>query len=134
MLEYRRASRAQPAVAWRLLARPDLWERWAPHLRGAWRLGSPEVERGALGAAWVFGALPVPVRITAKEAGRAWRWHVGPYSMEHRVEARPAGCDVVVEVSAAAPLERIFALSYGRAMPALLGRLAAESERASPLA
>ena len=130
MLEYRRHSAAPAAVAWKLVSRPSLWSEWAPHLRGAWGLGSPEVERGSRGAASVLWLLPVPARITGKEAGRSWRWRVGPYSMEHRVEATATGCDVVLEVEAARPLERIFALSYGLAIPALLGRLAAESEEA----
>ena len=49
--------------------------------------------------------------------------------MEHRIEERGAGCDVVLAVEAPGLLERIFALTYGRAIPALLGRLARASER-----
>lgn len=131
MLEYRRSSTAPPETAWRLLSRPSLWGEWAPHLQGAWNLGSPEIRPGAFGAARVLWILPVPARVTRKEGGRSWRWRVGPYSMEHRVEARPAGCDVVLAVEAAPALERIFAMTYGLAIPALLGRLAAESERAA---
>jgi len=124
MLEYRRSSTASPAQAWRLLARPDAWSEWAPHLRGAWGLGAPEVEEGSRGAARVAWVVPVPAKITQKEPGRAWRWRVGPYSMEHRVEPNGSGCEVVLEVSASGPFERLFDLSYGRAIPALLGRLA----------
>ena len=131
MLEYRHRSAAPAAVAWEYLSRPALWSEWAPHLGGAWGLGSPEVEPGRRGAARLLWFLPVPARITDKDAGRSWRWQVGPYSMQHRVEARPDGCDVVLEVEAAAPLERLFALSYGRAIPALLRRLTAESELTS---
>ena len=134
MLEYRRSSVAPAADAWKLVSRPALWSEWAPHLRGAWGLGSPEVEPGKRGAARVLWLLPVPARVTGKESGRSWRWRVGPYSMEHRVEAKGNGCDVVLEVNAAAPWERIFALSYGLAIPALLGRLAAQSEAATPSA
>jgi hypothetical protein len=131
MLEYRRHSAAPPACAWKLVSNPSLWSEWAPHLRGAWGLGSPEVEPGSRGAARILGLLPVPARITGKESGLSWRWQVGPYSMEHRVEARPTGCDVVIEVEASAPWERVFALSYGLAIPVLLGRLADQSEHAS---
>jgi hypothetical protein len=129
MLEYRSSSKAPADAAWKLLARPSLWSEWAPHLSGAWGLGSPEVESGNRGAARVLFLLPVPARITGKESGRSWRWRVGPYEMEHRVEAKPKGCDIVLAVEAPGPLERVFALSYGLAIPALLERLAAESER-----
>src|SRR3712207_4355496 len=101
MLEYRHSSPGAPAAAWRLMARPDLWQRWAPHLRGAWGLGSPEVQAGSRGAARVAWLLPVPARITHKEGGRSWCWRVGPCLMEHRVEETPAGCDVVLAVEAA---------------------------------
>ena len=127
MLEYRRSSPAPPAAAWRLLSRPALWGRWAPHLQGAWGLGSPEVEAGSRGAARVAWLLPVPARITGKRDGRSWCSSVGPYSMEHRVEETATGCDVILAVEAATPFERIFAVSYGLAIPALLGRLAAEA-------
>jgi hypothetical protein len=133
MLEYRQNSPASPATVWRLLARPGAWSEWAPHLRGAWGLGEPEVEPGSTGAARVAWVVPVPARITAKEPGRSWRWQVGPYSMVHRVEPRGTGCDVILEVSASGPFERVFDLSYGRVIPALLGRLAdaaADSEAA----
>ena len=73
---------APAEAAWRLLARPDDWATWAPHVRGAWGLGEPEVREGAVGAARLLGALPVPARIVAEApgavvdvAGRAWwRW------------------------------------------------------------
>ena len=38
---------ADPERAWRLLARPGDWQRWSPHVRGAWHLGTPEVREGA---------------------------------------------------------------------------------------
>ena len=129
MLEYRRSSAAPAETVWELLSRPSLWGKWAPHLSGAWGLGSPEIEQGAVGAARVLWLVPVPARITGKETGRSWRWRVGPYTMEHRVEPGPGGCDVVLAVDAPPPLERIFAVTYGLAIPALLGRLAAAGEK-----
>ena len=43
-------------------------------MRGAWGLGEPEVQAGNWGDARLFGAVPVPARITAKDAGRSWAW------------------------------------------------------------
>ena len=49
MRSFSAASSAPPEAAWRLLARPDEWSLWAPHVRGAWGLGAPEVREGAIG-------------------------------------------------------------------------------------
>ena len=57
MIAYRAASTAPAAEAWSLIARPARWHEWAPHVRGAWGLGDPEVELGARGAARLLGAV-----------------------------------------------------------------------------
>jgi Polyketide cyclase / dehydrase and lipid transport len=124
------ASDADPAAAWALLARPDRWHEWAPHLRGAWGLAGPdgEVARGRTGAARLLGALPVPATITAKEPGRSWTWRVGAVvTMEHRVEDR----HVVVEISAPPPLETVLAATYGPLVQRLVERLAEVSRSAA---
>ena len=64
-------SAASPQAVWALLARPDEWAEWAPHLRGAWGLGSTEVRAGACGFARLLGVIPVPAKITAKDE-RSW--------------------------------------------------------------
>jgi len=129
MRTYSAASSASPEAAWPLLARPDRWPEWAPHLRGAWGLGSPEVREGALGAARVLGALPVPARIVAKRAGRSWTWRVGPVVMAHRVEpGGDGGCDVAIDLSAPGPLEPALAAAYGPVIGATLRRLARRAE------
>jgi hypothetical protein len=123
---------APPEAAWPLLARPDCWARWSPHVRGAWRLGAPEVRRGAVGAARLLGVVPVPARIVGKRAGRSWAWRVGfgLVEMVHRVEARPeGGATVAVDLIAPAPLERSLALAYGPLIELSLRRLAREAER-----
>jgi len=125
------ASDADPDAAWRLLARPELWSRWSPHVRGAWRLGAPEVREGAVGAARLLGVVPVPARIVAKQAGRSWTWRVGLglVEMVHRVEPRPdGGATVAVDISAPAPLERTLALTYGPLIEHSLKRLARQAE------
>jgi len=122
-------SSASAEAAWPLLARPGRWPEWAPHLGGAWGLGAPEVRPGALGAARLLGALPVPARIVAKRPGRSWTWRVGLVEMVHRVDARAGGgCDVAIDVIAPAPLERVVAAAYGPVILATLQRLARRAE------
>jgi hypothetical protein len=121
---------ASTDVAWQLLAQPDDWHRWSPHVRGAWQLGDPEVRDGARGAARLLGVVPVPARITAKRAGRSWTWRVGPVEMVHRVDPGPdGGATVAIDLSAPGPLERALALTYGPLIEVSLNRLAQEAER-----
>lgn len=125
MLSYRAHSDALPPAAWALLARPGRWHEWAPHIRGAWGLGEPEVRVGARGAARLLGVVPVPAVITAKEEGRSWTWRVGPVDMVHAVRPAAEGCDVVLEIHAPGPLETALARTYGPLVRVLLRRLAA---------
>ena len=67
MLTYEAACSAPARASVAVPARPALWPRWAPHLRGAWGLGDPEVELGARGAVRLLGVVPIPARIVAKE-------------------------------------------------------------------
>jgi hypothetical protein len=110
---------------WPYLARPVLWSAWAPHLRGAWGLGDPEVELGARGAARLFGVVPVPARVTAKDPERSWTWRVGPATLVHRVEPADGGGSVVaVDLTAPAPLESALAATYGPVIQLLVRNLA----------
>lgn len=124
---------APPSAAWALLARPQAWSRWAPHVSGAWGLGDPEVRPGAIGAARVFGRLPLLARITDVQPGRAWVWRIGAVGlleMVHRVEPRPGGgCEVAVDVLALPPLDRVVELTYGGWIREGLTTLAREAER-----
>jgi hypothetical protein len=117
-------SPASPAEAWELLARPDRWHEWAPHVRGAWGLGEPEVEEGRRGYARLLGVLPVPARITEVREGSSWSWQVGPARMAHRVEEAGGGCLVAVDIEAPAPLEAALRALYGPLVDLLLARLA----------
>jgi Polyketide cyclase / dehydrase and lipid transport len=122
-------SAAPPDVAWRLLSRPDLWSTWSPHVRGAWGLGDREVRAGAQGAARLFGAIPVPARITGKSE-RAWSWQVGLVEMTHRVRGRGRGSTVAIDLRAPGPLEPVIAAAYGPVIAFTLRRLARVAERA----
>jgi hypothetical protein len=116
-------SDAPPQIAWALMARPGIWSSWAPHLRGAWGLGAPEVQVGAVGAARLLGVLPVPAKITAKSE-RSWTWQVGPAEMVHRVQERPGGCVVAIDLRAPGPLEGVLAATYGPVIQVMLNNLA----------
>ena len=131
MLRYAATTRASPAEAWSLMARPERWHEWAPHLRGAWGLGAPEVQAGARGAARLLGFVPVPATVVAKDPARAWTWRVGPVTLVHRVEPRGDQAGVVVELSAPAPLEALLRVSYGPVVTILVDNLARVAERRS---
>ncbi len=132
MLRYEARTGARPETAWTLLACPTRWAAWAPHMRGAWGLGWPQVREGAIGAARLFGVVPVPARISRVNPGESWAWQVGLVTMDHVVEALPrdAGARVAIVFDAPAPLEALIARTYGPLVAALLGRLAAAAEEA----
>ncbi len=133
MLSYEAESSAAPDRAWALVARPDQWSRWAPHLRGAWGLGSPEVTPGARGAARLLGVVPVPATITGKAVRgptRWWSWRVGPAELIHRVGARPGGGSVIgVDIRAPAPVEAALRVTYGPVVSLLVRNLARVAAR-----
>lgn len=129
MLTYRARSAASPAEAWALIARPARWHEWAPHVRGAWGLGEPEVRVGARRAARLLWALPVPATVTDKRPGESWTWRVGPVSLVHRVERRRGGCEVAVDIDAPPALEPLLAFTYGPVVGMLVTRLARVAEQ-----
>src|SRR4051794_20111747 len=115
---------APPEAAWPLLAEPARWHEWAPHLRGAWGLGTPEIEPRRLGAARLLGVVPVPAQIVHKVPGRSWTWRVGPAILVHAVTPRPGGGSrVSVTIQAPGPLEPLLAASYGPVVQLLVSRL-----------
>jgi Polyketide cyclase / dehydrase and lipid transport len=129
VLTYETNCAAPPERAWELLARPDRWARWAPHLRGARGLGAPEVDPGARGAVMFLGIVPVPARVVAKRPGRSWSWDVGGVLIDHRVEPRANGCTIAIDLEAPPPLEAILRVSYGPLVALLVRNLARVAER-----
>ena len=124
MRTYRQEIAAPPARVWALIACPAAWSRWAPHLRAARGLGGPEVEAGARGTVQLFGAVPVPARIIAKQPGRSWTWRVGPVTLRHRVEPAGDGAVAALDLTAPGPLEAALGLTYGPLIVLLLRNLA----------
>jgi hypothetical protein len=129
MLRYEAHTDADPDSAWALFAQPSRWPEWSPHLRGAWGLGTPEVEVGRRGAVRLLGAVPIPAAILAKEATpdrRSWTWRAaGLVDMDHVVERHPGGgCTVAITMKAAAPIEATLRVTYGPVVGLLLKNLA----------
>lgn len=129
MLVYEARSSAPVEDVWALMSRPDRWSEWAPHVRGATGLGSPEVVEGASGVAWLAGLLPVPARVLDKRPGRSWRWRVGLVEIDHRAEPTPWGSRVILRIEAPAPIERLMSITYGPLVQLLLGNLARVASR-----
>lgn len=125
MLRYEARTTADPATVWSLLAEPARWHEWSPHVRGAWGLGAPEVQRGARGAARLLGVVPVPARVSAVAPGRSWTWSVGLMELDHRVESDGVGGSIVgVDIRAAPGVEAVLRLTYGPVVQLLVRNLA----------
>ena len=124
MLRYEAESSAPPRVVWPLLAEPARWHEWAPHVRGAIRLGAPEVEAGRVGVVRLAGVVPVPARITAKQAGRSWTRRVGAVTLHHEVRRRRGGSIVALEIEANGAVEAGLRATYGPLCALLIRRLA----------
>ncbi|MDQ8043761.1 MAG: SRPBCC family protein [Solirubrobacteraceae bacterium] len=125
-------SAADPEAAWALIAEPRRWHEWAPHLRGAWGLGDPEVRDTARGAARFLGVLPIPAHVTevTKSADRRhWVWKVGPVRIDHEVLTDPEGCTIVLTCRAPRPLETMIRFTYWPLVRRLVDNLATEAER-----
>lgn len=130
MLTYEANSRAAAPEIWTLMAEPARWRRWAPHIRGAWGLGAPEVQVGRRGLVRLLGAPLVPARITRKRAGQMWAWKVGPVDLTHRVDPREGGgSTVAVDIAAPAPIEAALKATYGPLVQVLVRRLGRVAER-----
>ena len=125
MLRYAAHSPAPAKELWPLLSQPARWPEWAPHVRGAWGLGHPEVQARASGAARLLGFVPVPATIVRKSPGRSWAWRVGPVEMDHRLVPRQRGTTVEVTLKGPRALELALKAAYGPVTKLALRRLAA---------
>jgi hypothetical protein len=124
MLSVQASSDASPAAVWALLAEPKRWSSWAPHIRGAVGLGTPEVQLGRRGVVFVLPGVVVPVRVSAKSEGRSWEWTTGPMRFLHRVEPHGDGSLITLELSGPPRLERVVAFGYGPIIRRVIRRLA----------
>ena len=117
-----------PDAAWPLLAQPARWHEWAPHVRGAWGLGQPEVEVGRSGFVRLAGVVPVPAAIVDKNPNTSWTWRVGGVVTMAHVVTPDA---LMITLAAPAPLERALDVAYGPVIRLMLRRLS-RTARARP--
>ena len=87
---------APPERVWALIAQPERWGRWSPHVRGAIGLGSPEVVEGASGHVVLRGGVRLAARITEVVPGESRIDHVvegssRPWSIAARAYALIVG-------------------------------------------
>ncbi len=131
-LSFSKSVRASPQRVWELLAAPDRWPEWAPHLAATGTLAGRGLQVGVRGHVRVAQTIPVPVEITAFEPSRAWSWRVrlplGP-TVLHRLRPRGRGGTVVEMVfDCPPPLAPLVRLLYAPLVRSALARLAALAE------
>ncbi|HSJ18179.1 MAG TPA: SRPBCC family protein [Solirubrobacterales bacterium] len=123
--------RAPVEVVWGLLARPDRWTEWSPHVRGAEGLGSPEVVAGASGHVVLRGGIRLPAQITEVEPGRSWSWEVGGLRVRHAVRTADGGSLIEHTVGGAAGIWSVAALAYAPIVGLIARNIARVAERRS---
>lgn len=120
---------ASPEQLWSLVARPDRWHEWSPHVRGAEGLGSPEVEPGAKGSVVLRGGLRLPAEVTDVVAGRSWTWKVGGIVVHHIVTPTSTGSRLSMPVEATGRLWGPAAALYSPVVGAIARRIVQVAER-----
>ena len=124
------AAGSAPADAvWNLIARPDQWHRWSPHVRGAEGLGTPEVRAGASGHVVLVGGAKLPAEILSVEPGRSWTWRVGGLVLEHIVTTAPDEVKLEMPVRATRPLWKPVAAAYQPVVNLIARRIVRLAER-----
>lgn len=127
-MRFEAGSDASREQLWELLARPERWREWAPHVRGASGLGSPEVTEGKRGRVSLLGLELVPATVLRVDPGRSWSWRVGPLELRHAAEAPSPGSGsasiAVVELRGHGLAGRALALAYAPGVWTLTRNLA----------
>lgn len=105
-------STAGPERIWALIARPDRWSLWSPHVRGAEGLGWPEVQERARGSVLLRGGARLGAEITGVAPGRSWSWRVGGLEIDHLVEPTERGSRLTFVVEPTRALWAPAAVAY----------------------
>lgn len=114
---------------WALVARPEEWHRWSPHVKGAEGLGSPEVEPGARGRVLLRGGISVPAEVTEVTPGRSWSWKVGGIVVHHIVTPTATGCRLEMPVESSGGPWSVAATLYAPFVRLIARRIVEVAER-----
>ncbi len=114
---------------WALVARPDRWHEWSPHVRGADGLGSPQVEAGARGRVILRGGLAVPAEVTEVIPGRSWAWKVGGIEVDHVVTPTDPGSLLTMAVDSTGGPWSLAARLYSPVVGLIARRIVTVAER-----
>lgn len=120
---------ASPEQLWALIARPDRWSEWSPHVRGGEGLGSPEVSEGARGKVVLLGGLRLGAEITEVIPGRSWGWRVGGLKVHHLVEPTEHGSRLQFAVEATSRRWSPAAAAYSTLVGLIVRHIARVAER-----
>jgi hypothetical protein len=121
---------AAPEALWALVARPDRWHEWSPHVRGAEGLGSPEVEAGSRGRVVLRGGISLPAEVTEVVPGRSWSWRVGGIVVDHLVTpAAGGGSTLEMKVDSTGGAWSLAARAYAPVVGLIAGHIVRVAER-----
>jgi hypothetical protein len=121
---------ADPQTLWALVARPDRWHEWSPHVRVAEGLGSPEVTAGAKGRVILRGGISLPAEVIEVVPGRLWSWRVGGIVVDHVVTpAARGGSTLEMKVDSTGRAWSLAARAYAPVVGLIARRIVRVAER-----
>jgi hypothetical protein len=124
------ACEADPEKLWALVARPDRWHEWSPHVRGAEGLGTPEVQAGSKGRVILRGGISLAAEVTAVTPGRSWTWRVGGIVVDHLVTpADGGGSSLAMKVDSTGGAWSLAARAYAPVVGLIARHIARVAER-----
>lgn len=129
MPTYSLHSDASPDRVWHLLASPEHWPEWAPHIRHSVGFGPGPVAPGRWGLLFVGGVLPVGAFISEVSPGESWAFQLGALTVNHRVEREGDGSLIAVDFSGPLPVKALLQAFYAPLLSEALlnlSRLASE--------
>jgi Polyketide cyclase / dehydrase and lipid transport len=80
---------ASAAEVWSLVAEPERWHEWSPYVAGAEGLGTPEIQKGAVGSVVLRGGLRIDAEVLEVVPGESWTWRVKGLRIRHEVQPLP---------------------------------------------
>lgn len=123
MLTYSLRTDASPDMVWHLLASPEHWPEWAPHIKHSVGFGPGLVAPGRWGLIFVAGLIPVSAYISDVVPGQSWAWQLGPLTVNHRVEPDSQGSIIAFDFQGPLPVKALAQAFYAPVVESSLVRL-----------